>query len=151
MVKINYSKVEEAFDRSVNQVVINGILESAAWVFLLGEETPKKTVDPAKMDAVIKQLFLNIQNRLKHLKEKNPSFFAELALTSEEEKKYLGTPEVLSREDWKRLKELKTRMDAHFQEKQENQESPENVQQIESQQKEHVHKRYNVKKGWVPL
>lgn len=153
MPKINYTKAEEAFEQAMRKHAVEQMLEDALWKNL-GEGTQfYRENDPhrAKTAKMIEHMLLQIQTHLKQIKEIDNWFYEhELALTAEEEKKFFGSPKELVAKDWQRLKQIKDIAD-QFEPPKSPEETPEDVEQITSQQKEHRHKRYNVKKGWLPL
>lgn len=152
MSKINYSKAEEAFDQAMRQRVVDQLLENALWISLIEGTQYYRGNNPhtVKTDKMIDRFLVQIQTYLKLIKESDTWFYGQLGLTPSEEQRFLGSPKELTKEDWLRLRQVKELLDKYEPSKTP-QEAPEDVEQIKSQQKEHATKRYNVKKGWVPL
>lgn len=152
MAKINYSKAEEAFDQAMRQRVVDQLLENALWTNLIEGTQFYRGNDPhtAKIDTMIERFLVQIQAHLKMIKENDEWFYRQLGLTSAEEQKVMGSPKELKPEEWRRLRQIKELLD-HYEPAKSPEEKPEDVEHIESQQKEHRNKRYNVKKGWLPL
>lgn len=155
MAKVSYSQAEEAFDRSVKQLTVNILVESAIWSHLiLGTESHRgDSPTRTKVNKIIEHILSQSNALLNLFKNKNAKFYEELHITPAEEQKFAGSAKDLTKEDWKRLKELIDTMIEYRLAKSQNggEPKPEDLTQIEEQQKEHLHKRYNVKKGWLPL
>jgi hypothetical protein len=152
MAKINYSKAEEAFDKAMRQRVVDQLLENALWTSLVEGTEYYRGNNPhtVKTDKMIAGFIIQIQTHLKLIKESDKSFYDQLNLTPSEEQRILGSTTEITQEDWRWLKQVKEML-AKYEPAKSPQEAPEDVEQIKFQQKEHVNKRYNVKKGWVPL
>lgn len=154
MVKFDYTKVEQAFDRSVNQATVSDIQVSAVWLNLTEGTLAYQTKKDPKNDLInktIEKILLNVIRHLKYIKEKHPDYYIQLAITTDEETR-LSNPNKLTQENWKRLKEINDKIEEYLRSNRNStKENPEDAAQIETQLKEHIHKRYNVKKGWVPL
>lgn len=171
MAKINYSKAEEAIYASVYQKAVYEMLEEATLANLTAgiqpssqenasqdlseKETQAILQEKVKTDKIIDQMLARFREKMTHLKNKHPEFYQQLDISSEEEQRFLAKPEEFTRNDWVKLKIVKNKI-AEYESLAKTQApslgtNKEDLSQIESQKKEHLHKRYNVKKGWMPL
>ncbi len=155
MAKVNYTKAEEAFEQAMRQRVVDELLESATWLNLLTGTQTYKGNDPhtAKIDKIIEHILAQMKNHLKIVKKHDPAFYEQLGVTQADEQKFSGSPKELTKEDWRTLRRLKEQIAQYHPgtPSKEPEEKPEDLDHIKDQQKEHINKRYNIKKGWLPL
>lgn len=152
MAKVNYTKAEEAFEQAMRQHAVDQMLEETLWKNLAEGTLYYRGDDrnTAKTDTMIEHILVKVQTQLKLIKESDEGFYGQMGITPSDEKKFFGSTKELIPADWQRLKKTKDLID-HYEPPKSNEETTEDVEQIQSQQKEHRHKRYNVKKGWLPL
>lgn len=146
MSKVNFSKVENAFDRALQKLVIENLSELAAIANVI--QDPQTNLSSKAIEEVI----FRFQKELKKLKKHDPKLFARLNLSEEEEKRFTLPIKDYIQEDWLRLKALKLRIDELKKELYgEEALSAENEKQVNKERRKHVNKRFNIRDGWLPL
>ena len=145
MTKINFSKVEKSLDFALQKLFIDNLSELAAIANVA--QDPQKHLSNKKIEEIIARF----QKELNTIKKQDPSLFDKLNLSAEEEERFNRMASEYSQEDWLRLKTLKLRIDELKHELYGQESTAEDGQQIEKERRRHIHKRFNVRDGWLPL
>ncbi len=150
MAKVNFSKVEDAFDKGVQKLFIDNLAELAAIANLT--QDPKSSLSSEEIEEII----VRFRKELEKLKKQNVQLYELLNLTKAEEERFSLASNEFMQQDWLRLKDLKLRIDElkrelHGKESM----TPENVEANESivtkERQRHINKRFNVRDDWLPL
>ncbi len=146
MAKVNFSKVEKSFDRSLQKVWIDNLAELAAIVNVIQDPAKKMTTK------AIEDIIVRFQKELKKIKKQDPLLFKRLDLTPQEEERFNLPFQEYAHDDWLRLKALKLRLDEVRKELY-GQETidAENDARVTKERKRHINKRFNIREGWLPL
>lgn len=146
MAKINFSKVEQSFDRALQKLFIDNLSDLAAIANVI--QDPQSSISSKAIEEVI----IRFQKELKKIKKQDPILFGKLNLTPEEEERFAHPSNEYLQEDWTRLKSLKLRID-ELKHELYGKESidAEYDKQVTKERKRHVNKRFNIRDGWLPL
>lgn len=144
MSKVNYKKVEQAFDAALQKLMIDNLSELATIAHM--------TQDPHTPSHAIEETIGRFQKELQKLKKQDPKLFERLNLSLDDEKRLHLPSNEFQLPDWVRLKELKERIDElkhelHGAEAT----SSELESQVTKERKKHINKRHNIRDGWLPL
>lgn len=146
MPKVNFEKVEKAFDKAAEVVFIENLSELATIITAI--EHPE-TEQSKKYIEIVSTRF---QKLLKKLKKADLKLFQRLGMKEEDEKRLMSPPQQFTQEDWRYLKEVKDRIDSLKKELYgEEILNTEFEAQVTKERKRHINKRFNVKDGWLPL
>lgn len=146
MAKVNFTKVEHAFDKALQKLVIDHLSELAAIANVI--QDPQANLS----SKTIEEIIARFQKELKKLKKQDPKLYERLNLSSEAEKRFALSAHEYTQEDWLRLKALKLRID-ELKHELYGQESldAEYEKQVTEQRRKHINKRFNIRDGWLPL
>ena len=146
MAKVNFIKVENAFDRALQKLLIDNLSDLAAIANLI--QDPQSKLSSKAIEDIIQRF----QKELKKLKKQDPKLFTNLNLSeAEEERLYLSSSDF-TQDDWIRLKALKLRIDELKKELYgEEVLNVENDKHVTKERRKHVNKRFNIRDGWLPL
>lgn len=146
MPKVNFTKVEKSFDRTLQKLLIDNLSELAAIANVI--QDPEKGISSKAIEEIIQRF----QKEMKKIKKQDPILFGKLNLTPEEEERFAHSSNSYTQEDWLRLKGLKLRIDElkHELYGQESIEA-EYETHVEKERKRHINKRFNIREGWLPL
>ena len=145
MSKVNFSKVDQAFDEASQSLFIDSLAELSTIASML--QNPDRKIGE-KEEAII----LRFQNELKRIKKEDFSLFEKLNITAEEESRLLRPISEYAKEEWAQLKYLRERIDELKKQitgKSEVNEANDKI--VEKEKKRHINKRHNVRDGWLPL
>lgn len=145
MAKTNFTKVEEALDEGLRQIIkdkLHSLTDSISNISTQGVE---------KADlASKKQLIAALKFELNWMAKQDPSLHHKLGIKKSEIKKLIETKEKLTQEDFEKIKFIKEKIDVLKKELEEK--SPEsNDQLIEKERIKHINKRFNTNDKWLPL
>lgn len=146
MPKINYEKVENALNNSVNNIFIEDLNALAAIAELMKIDKPIK-VTPEEINSLIKQF----QTELKRIRTSDPEFYTTLGLTVEQENKFFEKSPELSPFDWAFLKNLNDKIAGWKKTLKIRETTPEDSKEIEAMRKKQKNARFNVNPKWTPL
>lgn len=146
MPKVNFTKVENAFDKALKKLFIDHLSELAAIANVI--QDPQANLSNKSIADIISRF----QKELKKLKKKDPKLYEKLNLSSEEEKRFALPSEEFIQADWLRLKSLKLRID-ELKHELYGQEvlDAEYDKQVSKERRRHINKRFNIREGWLPL
>lgn len=146
MPKVNFTKVENAFDKALKKLFIDYLSELAAIANVI--QDPQTNLS----SKTIADIITRFQKELKKLKKQDQKLYEKLNLTSEEEHRFALPAEEYQQQDWLRLKNLKVRIDElkHELYGQETLDA-EYDQQVTKERRKHINKRFNIREGWLPL
>lgn len=146
MPKVNFSKVEKSFDRALQKLLVDNLSELAAIANVI--QDPQKSITSKTIEDII----IRFQKQLKKMKKSDPIFFQKLNLSPEEEERFSHPHAEYTQQDWDRLRTLKLRIDEVKHELYgEDSINVENDTHVEKERKKHIHKRFNIREGWLPL
>lgn len=146
MTKVNFTKVEGAFDLALRKLFIDNLSDLASIANVL--QDPQANLS----DKNLKEVILRFQKELTKLKKQDAKLFQKLNLSPEEEARLHAPADDFKPEDWLRLKALKERMEELKKELQGAETvNPEDDKQIAEERRKHINKRFNTKDGWLPL
>lgn len=146
MAKIDYTKVEMAFAKSLENIFLQNLKELASIATQANEG--KIPLDTQEVDIILK----SFRVELKKMKINSPELYQRLDLSESEEKRLLKPSKDFNRQDWLKILSLNDRMAAINAEKAKCGEvTEEDVSRVSKERLEHKNKRFNVKKGWLPL
>jgi hypothetical protein len=146
MAKVNFTKVENAFDRALQKLFIDHLSELAAIANVI--QDPQTNLSSKTIEDII----IRFQKELKKLKKKDPKLYERLDLSPEDEQRFALPFNEFVQEDWLRLKSLKVRID-ELKHELYGQESldAEYEKQVSKERRRHINKRFNIRDGWLPL
>ena len=146
MAKVNFTKVENAFDRALQKLFIDNLSDLAAIANVI--QDPQANLSSKSIEDIITRF----QKELKKLKKQDPKLFQRLNLSAEEEGRLSLPSKDFLQSDWLRLKELKLRIDELKKELYgEEAINVENDKHVAKERRKHVNKRFNIRDGWLPL
>lgn len=146
MPKVNFTKVENAFDRALQKVFIDNLSELAAIANVI--QDPQANVSSKTIEDII----IRFHKELKKLKKQDPKLFHRLNLSPKEEKRLALPSTEFLQEDWLRLRALKLRIDELKKELYgEESLNAEFDSQVAKERRKHINKRFNIRDGWLPL
>ncbi len=146
MAKIDYTKVELAFTKSLINIFLQNLMELAVIATQANEGSIPLNTD--EVDLILK----SFRVELKKLKTNNIELYHQLELSDEQEKRLLKPSKDFKRQDWLKLIELNDCMLAINAERAKSGIiTEEDLDRVARERVEHKNKRFNVKKGWLPL
>lgn len=146
MPKVNFTKVENAFDRALQKVFIDNLSELAAIANVI--QDPQANVS----SKTIEEIIIRFHKELKKLKKQDPKLFHRLNLSPKEEERLALPSTEFLQEDWLRLRALKLRIDELKKELYgEESLNAEFDSQVAKERRKHINKRFNIRDGWLPL
>lgn len=146
MAKVNFSKVENAFDRALQKLFIDNLSDLAAIANVIQDPAANLT------SKSIEDIIARFQKELKKLKKQDPKLFQKLNLSQEEEARLALPSKDFLQADWQLLRGLKVRIDELKKELYgEESLNAEYDQQVAKERRKHVNKRFNIRDGWLPL
>ncbi len=146
MTKIDYSKVELAFIKSLNNIFLQNLQELAVIATQANEGS--SPLNTEEVDLILK----SFRVELKKIRTNDVELYQQLELSEEQEKRLLKPSKDFNRQDWLKLIELNDRMLAINSEKAKSGAITEDdLDRVARERVEHKNKRFNVKKGWLPL
>lgn len=146
MAKVNFTKVEGAFDKALQKLFIDHLSELAAIANVI--QDPQSNISSKSIEEIIARF----QKELKKLKKQDPKLYERLNLSPEAEERFALPSKDYLQEDWMRLRALKLRID-ELKHELYGQESvdAENEKIVIKERRRHVNKRFNIRDGWLPL
>lgn len=146
MPKVNYTKVEEVFNEALYRLFLKNLYELAAIATQAQEGTTP--LDTEMVDKILK----DFRAELKKLKKADMKLYSEMGISEQEEARLLSPSKDFTRADWLKLIDLKEKMEKINAERGNGGEiTPEDEERVLRERKDHIHKRFNVRKGWLPL
>lgn len=160
MPKTNFTKVEEVLEQGLRKYSVEHLLEQADEAassnpkprnptIAYTQETDKPKAPPLTKDQ--NQLIHSLQRDVKSLQKKGKGMYSKLGIAKTALKKMIDNPQELTKEEWEKIKQIREKIDQYKAEvmKQLPQQSDDQI--VESERKDHVNRRYNVNKKWLPL
>ena len=148
MADIDFSKVEQLFDKTILEYDVKSLLYMADIVAHVGDRVDP--FDSYRKDPKVQLRLLEFD--LRHLKKYDSSLFKSLNLPAKELKKYFNKPDSITEEDLKKiilirekLKDLKSDLRKRLIE----QISAEEY--IENERLKSINQRFNIRDHWLPL
>lgn len=140
MSKTNFTKVEEALDKGLEQRAADHLLAKTG-----------KTVLPQASEE--QRLFLRrLQHELKWLLKRHDEFHKILGLSKEELSQLIHRkPEPFSDQEWAQLQELEKACEKARAEVEKGKTAVSNEGIVQKERKRHLNKRFNVSDKWLPL
>lgn len=159
MVKTNFTKVEEVLEQGLRKYSVEHLLEQADEVASSNPKPRNPTIaydeaNKTEAPAITKeqnQLILSLRRDVTSLQKKGKGLYSKLGIAKSALKNMIDNPKGLSEEEWVKIKQIREKIDQYKAElmKQLPQQSNEDI--VESERKDHVNRRYNVNKKWLPL
>ncbi|MCE5318883.1 MAG: hypothetical protein LLG04_16165 [Parachlamydia sp.] len=160
MPKTNFTKVEEVLEQGLRKYSAEHLLEQADEASSSHPKSRNPTIayasdaEKTKTSPLTKdqnQLIHSLQRDVKNLQKKGKGMYSKLGIGKTDLRKMIDNPKELSPEDWKKIQQIREKIDQYKSElmKQLPQQSDEEI--VESERKDHVNRRYNVNKKWLPL
>lgn len=146
MVKINYTKAEHSLMHSLDKIFLKNLTELAAIATQAQEgDEPLNTEE-------VDQILKSFRAELKKLKMVDMDLYQQLELTPEQEQRFSAPGKDFTREDWLKLIELNDQIVKINLEVAKSREiTKEDEERVAKERLEHKNKRFNVRKGWLPL
>lgn len=146
MAKVNFTKVEDAFDKAAQKLFIDNLSELAAIADL--SHDPNANLSGKAIEDIITRF----QKELNQFKKQDPKLFEKLNLTKEEEDRFALPAANFTQNDWLRLKTLKERIEELKKELHgRGSDNAENETLVTKERKKHINKRFNTRDDWLPL
>lgn len=146
MAKVNFTKVEAAFENALQKITIDYLSELAAIATIIHDPNAQLS------SKTIEEIIGRFQKELKKLKKHDAKLYSELRLTKEEEARFMLSPDQFTQADWLRLRTLKERIDDLKRELYgEEALNAEYDKQVVKERRRHINKRFNIREGWLPL
>ena len=149
MAKIDYSQVELILTKTLKNMFLQNLENLAILAFEIQAGTV--SLKEEEIDFILKEFRIE----LKKIKNMDPKFYEQLLITSEEEENLLSLEKNFNSVNWTRIIELRDRLKQITTERPKSNETntttPEDEERIEKERREHKNKRFNVRKGWLPL
>lgn len=149
MAKTNFTKVEEALDQGLRKYSVESLLQAAG----PGQKLRNPTIaySEEKPQTLSKQQTLLVRELQRDLRRFEKKSSKELGFSKKELKKLLENPLALTPENWETLQQAKEKLEGYKAQlaKEPPKQSDEAI--VESERKDHINRRYNVNKKWLPL
>lgn len=158
MPKTNFTKVEEVMDQGLRKYSVEHLLEMADEASGARTKTRNASIDyssetakTAQLSKAQSRLIASLQRDLKNLRKKDKEVYKKLGIARQDIKKMIENPSSLTPADWEKIQQIRAKIDQYKAEvaKQLPQQSDEEL--VESERHEHLNRRYNVNKKWLPL
>lgn len=147
MSKTNYTKVEKVLDEGLLKITVEHLLEEADTVSPSKAKPSKLLPDQEKRIVVIQKM----DQDLKKISKSDPSIYKKIGFTRRSLKAFLNHPELLKPEDWKKIKEVKERIEAYKRELAKKLPHNSDEEIVNDQRIKHINKRFNTQDSWLPL
>lgn len=145
MSKTNFTKVEKAVEDGLQQIIVNHLLE------LADEANPKKSSTTPLSHDQRTALLQTLNRNLKQLNKSDSAAYKKLSPLKNELKRLLSISAEFTPEDWKKVKEIKDKIELYRKEISKNLPHPSNDEIVEQERLKHINKRFNINDGWLPL
>jgi len=132
MAKTNFTKAEEALAGALQKLSVEQLLEQTS------------STNKEKRSVILKLLQLELRKLQKH----DAEFYKNLNFKNKELESYLAEPEKIKDEDWKKIVELKQKVE---QKVKEIDSKSNNEDIVNAERHKHINKRFNVNEKWLPL
>ena len=158
MAKTNYTNMEKNLEDNLVKLQKEKLLDMAD----KAQDPTKKPKDKKKKEDkeepkaktkkadIKKRLIHSLKRDIQRLKKKDESFFEKMGFSQEEVSKLIENPSSLSPEEWEKIKNIKEKLDELKKELLGSFEKDYNEELVDKERKDHVNKRHNVKKNWLP-
>lgn len=152
MAKTDYSKVEEALNRGLLKITVQHLLDLADVAASTGIASTASKQEPLLPDKdVLDRILLTLQQDLKRLLKRDLSTYTKLGLDKKKLQSYFKNPNLLTPQDWKKVKEIREKIHIYNQELREKFPLESNEVLVELERHRHINKRFNVNEKWLPL
>jgi len=154
MAKTNFSKVEDSLKAGLDRMNVDQIGKLADVAQRVARPELKSLMEKAtkaamKLALEKKAILHVVKQGLKEIDLSN--FYQSIDCSKEQINDLLERSKELNNEEWEKLKSIKIQMLAHKEQYIQSHPEKGNDQLIKQQRKEHLNKRFNVKKKWLPL
>jgi hypothetical protein len=149
MTKIDFEKVEKAFEKGVLKLMIDRLIELSEM-----QDPDAQYQDESgesALETLRKRVLTALHRDLKRLSKKDSQALETAGLDPSDIKKYVKDPSALSAEDWQKIKAIKAHVDKYKQEAAAAQEKDLETNIVEKERVRQKNKRFNVRDGWLPL
>ncbi len=160
MPKTNFTKVEEVLDQGLRKYEVQHLLEAADEVSggvkkgrnpsisYTGEPSQPKPSPLSKDQAL---LIKSLKRDLVRFQKKGSSFYNLLGLSKADLTKMVDTPTILTPAEWETIQQFRTKLDQYKADLLKKLPKETNEDLVEKERKDHINRRYNVNKKWLPL
>lgn len=138
MAKTNFTKAEEALRETLEKMTRDKLLE-------LASSHEEGTISDEMKSRIYLVFALHLE--LKRLARIDTKIYKKLEISKKKLEKLMTDPTALSEEDWDKVIQIKSQVDAYLKEHP----LPSDEKLIEEQRHRHLTKRFNVNEKWLPL
>jgi hypothetical protein len=143
MGKTNFTKVEKALEDGLIKMTSQQL-----WELAESSVQSSKALPPKEICTAILQ---SLERDLKKMHSKDNSLYKKIGFTRENLKKLIAHPELLTPQDWKQIQEVRIRIEKYKKDLAASLPHLSDDAIIEQERAEHINKRFNVNKKWIPL
>jgi hypothetical protein len=161
MAKTNFTKVEEVLEQGLRKYSVDHLLEAADKASGAKEKPPHNPSISYTADANQPQppaltkdqtgLIHSLQRDLKRFQKRDPALYKLLGISKKNLKMMLDQPAIMTEADWETIKQIRTKLDQHKADLSKQLPKQSNEDLVEAERKDHLNRRYNVNKKWLPL
>lgn len=145
MSKTNFTKVEKAVEDGLQQIIVNHLLE------LADAASPPKDTHPSLSQQQRTAILQTLHRNLKQLNKSDAAAYKKLSPLKNELKRLLAISAEFTPEDWKKVKEIKDKVQQYKKDISKNLPTLSNDEIVEQERVKHINKRFNINEGWLPL
>ena len=160
MPKTNFTKVEEVLEQGLRKYTAEYLLEQADAAsgqkpkprnptISYTQEAPKE--ETPQLTKAQSQLIASLQRDLKRFQKKDAEIYTKLGVPKKKLKKMFETQTSLTPKDWETIKQIRKKIDLYKAEVAKELPQQSDDELVQSERQEHVTRRYNVNKKWLPL
>lgn len=156
MPRNNYEKVDSAMEAGLLRIKAEKLVKesekksnvnSAPENLRSAREKLAEVADQRKKERRLLATGMRVDIDLYFVKDRQ--LYTKLGTYHEEFMDLVAKSDSMDEEKWKRLMEIKEKLDAYKKEK--NKKAPNDEKLIELERKKHINKRHNIKDNWLPL
>ena len=142
MAKSDFSKAEEFFEKEIQQLKIDKIVESTESV---------ESLDAINQYRLVNTLLTVLQYEIKKLTRLRVNPYELLKIDKSELRKFINQPGEVTVDEWEKIKKWKNEIDSLKLRNECNDSVIEDEEEIERARQIHINKRFNVNDKWLPL
>ena len=142
MAKSDFSKAEEFFEKEIQQLKIDKIVESTESV---------ESLDAINQYRLVNTLLTVLKYEIKRLTRLGVNPYELLKIDKSELKKFINQPGEVTLVEWEKIKKWKNEIDSLMLRYESNDSVIEDEEEIERARQIHINKRFNVNDKWLPL
>lgn len=147
MSKTNFSKVEKALEEGILKLTSEQLLLLADEASM-GKGTKKQELPTPEMRGA----FLMLMDReMLKLHKQDAALYKKIGFTRQNLRKLIANPALLTPQDWKKIKDVKERIEAYKKELAAKVPPVKDEDIVEQERIKHINKRFNTNEKWLPL